>query len=470
LIIDKHPLLKDELFIICQFIPLISSSSQYPIEISVSQHKKYFPHELSTFTQHVNIEIKTGENIEKQFQPAQELFLILDTSGSMAGENKLVNAKLAIENIIRNMNKNDKLHLIQYNTYSSIVFEDESNQEFMLDKLRSLYSSGSTNLMAGFDQAKILLGKYSKRTSVKRLFVFSDGQINVGVTAHDQLLSEVTSMKNTFEITICSFGIGLDFDEKLMTNIADYGSGDYFFIGGADSIKKVVDIAYKGFQALMGSKAYLKITTKNDARIVDIYGYEDLKKDENEIIPIGDIRFNDQMNILLKTEIKITEKLLEKSQIDYMIIELWMTDIMDHRSKLIATESILFSISENEEELNDLNKLVEYLVQLQNIQRREKQVTQLLREKHTKQAHEAKKVLVDEVQKTVSSLANEKPKNEQEKETLEYIIHQANVIHRRSMSMETLFEQDGITNEELLLQNEYYTKFNAKFRKSYDDL
>jgi hypothetical protein len=153
-----------------------------------------------------------------------------------------------------------------------------------------------------------------------------------------------------------------------------------------------------------------------------------------------------------------------------MIIELWMTDIMDHRSKLIATESILFSISKNEEELNDLNKLVEYLVQLQNIQRREKEVTQLLREKHTEQAYQAKKVLVDEVQKTVSSLANEKPKNEQEKETLEYIIHQANVIHRRSMSMETLFEQDGITNEELLLQNEYYTKFNAKFRKSYDDL
>jgi hypothetical protein len=33
-------------------------------------------------------------------------------------------------------------------------------------------------------------------------------------------------MKNTYEITICSFGIGSDFDEKWMTNIADYGSGD----------------------------------------------------------------------------------------------------------------------------------------------------------------------------------------------------------------------------------------------------
>ena len=36
----------------------------------------------------------------------------------------------------------------------------------------------------------------------------------------------------------------------------------YFFIRGADSMKKVVDIAYKGFQALIGTNAYLKITTE----------------------------------------------------------------------------------------------------------------------------------------------------------------------------------------------------------------
>jgi Ca-activated chloride channel family protein len=318
-------------------IPLISSLSKFPIEISVSQHRKYFPHELSTFTQHVNIEIKTGENTEQQSQPVQELFLILDTSGSMEIEHKLENAKLAIETIIKNMNENDKLHLIEYNSHSSIVFEDENNRALMLTKLKSLHASGGTNLMSGFDQTKILLNKYFKRTSLKRIFVFSDGQINEGVTAHDQLLHEVTSMKTKYELTICSFGIGSDFDAKLMTNIADYGSGDFFFIRGADSMNKVVNIAYKGFKALIGTNAYLKITTKNEAHIVDTYGYENIKQDENEIIPIGDIYYNDNMNILLETEIKISEKFLEKSQIDYMIIELWMTDIHDQISKLIST-------------------------------------------------------------------------------------------------------------------------------------
>jgi Ca-activated chloride channel family protein len=340
----------------------------------------------------------------------------------------------------------------------------------MLKKLKSIYASGGTNLMSGFDQTKILLNKYSKRISLKRIFVFSDGQINEGIMAHDQLLKEVKSMKNQYEITICSFGIGLDFDEELMTNIADYGSGDYFFIRGADSMKKVVDIAYKGFQALIGTNAYLKITTKNDAHIVDSYGYENLKQDENEIIPIGDIRYNDQMNILLETEIKITEKFLEKSQIDYMIIELWMTDINDHISKLISTQSVLFSLSKNEDELNDLNKLVEYLVQLQIIQKREKEVTQLLKERRTKEALKVKEDLTNEVSHIALTSAAITANSIAEKATLSYINHQTDTMNRRSRSFQQRAAFAGVTDDELALQNEYDSKLNTRYKERHADL
>ena len=450
-------------------IQLTSSSSQFPIEISVSQHKKYFPHEISTYTQHVNIEIKTGENIGKQVSRAQELFLILDTSGSMGGGHKLTNAKLAIKNIIENMNKEDKLHLIQYDSQSSIVFEDENDQKTMINKLESLYAGGGTNLMSGFDQTKSLLTKYSKRTSLKRIFVFSDGQINEGITAHDQLLNEVTSMKNTYEVTICSFGIGSDFDEKLMTDIADYGSGDYFFIRGADSMRKIVDIAYKGFQELMGTKGYLKITTKNDAHIVDTFGYERSKQDENEIIPIGDIRYNDRMNILLETEIKISEKFLEKSQIDYMIIELWMTDINDQISKLISTETVLFSLSKNDDELKDLNKLVGYLVQLQNIQKREKEVTQLLKERRTDEARKVKQSLSQEIYRINEESSKMVENDEDETGSFGSFLSQLGTASRRSAAMQALFDV-GITDDELALQNEYYTSLNKKYKESHNDL
>lgn len=339
----------------------------------------------------------------------------------------------------------------------------------MVEKLNSLYTTGSTNLMAGFEQTKILLKKYSKRPSVKRIFVFSDGQINVGVTDHTLLLNEVTSMKNTNEITICSFGIGLDFDEKLMTNIAEYGSGDYFFIRGSETMNKIIHIAFKTFQALMGTNAYLKITTKNNAKIVDTYGYEHSENGEEQMIPIGDIRYNDKMNVLLQTEINILEKFFEQSVIDYMIIELWMTDVQDQTSKLISTETVLFSFSKNAEELKDLNHIVEYLVQLQMIQRREKEVTQLLKEQRKDEAVAIKNDLSDDIDRIIKSSAAIDPIDEEEAESKEYLQRQAEVIKRRAQFWQQRLSENP-DDRELAFLNEQYALFSSKYRQTFDEL
>lgn len=451
-------------------IHLTTPSSEYPIGLSVSQHRKYFPYESSTFTQYVNVEIETGDNKDQRSNVAQELFLILDTSGSMGWGEKLTNAKLAIKGIIENINENDRLHLIEYNSHSSIVFEDQHDRELMLNRLNALHSSGGTNLMSGFDQTRLLLKKYSERKSLKRIFVFSDGQINEGVTDHQQLLHEVTSMKSTYGLTICSFGIGTDFDEKLMTNLADSGSGDYFFIRGADSMKKVLDIAFKGFQALIGTNAYLKITTKNDASIRDAHGYKKSKDHESEIIPIGDIRYNDHMNVLLETEIKITEKFLQQSQIDYMIIELWMIDVKDQRSKLVSTESIVFSLSKNDEELKDLNRLVDHLVQLQDIQKHEEKVTELLKQRRTQEASQLKQDLTNRLKSMSTSLDDFQPNDHLEERTKMYIKEKSDTMHRRSAFMTNLFVEEGISDEELTLHSSFSSSSNARYKKSHRDL
>ena len=452
--------------LIC-IVSLIECSFEHPVQLSISQHRKYFPHTVSTYTQHVNIDIKTGENTQQQENISQELFLILDTSGSMASDHKLIDAKLAIENIINHMNSNDKLHLVEYNSQSSIVFEDQNDRQFMLNRLKSLYAQGGTNLMSGFHQTKTLLDKYSKRSGVvKRIFVFSDGQITAGVIDHNLLLNEVTSMKNTYEITICSFGVGLQFDEQLMVNIADYGSGDYFFIRGSKTMNRVIDIAFKGFQALMGTNAFLKITTKHDnARLVDVFAYEY----ENQMIPIGDMRYNDRMNVLLEMEIKITEKFFDKNEIDYLIVELWMIDVRDQQLKLISTDELRFSLSQNEERLKDLNRFIEYLVQLQQIQRKEQEVTRLLKENRKNEALQIKSNLFNELRQITRNLHSINPIDQEQIDIKQYLQHQIEIIDRRGQSWQQLVSE-GASDDELAFTNYHFSKTSAKYRSTYDDL
>ncbi|CAF1023651.1 unnamed protein product [Rotaria sp. Silwood1] len=388
----------------------------------------------------------------------------------MAGANKWNNAISAIEHIIRNMNTDDKLHLVQYNSVSSVVFENAHDQQAMLKALHALYPSGGTNLMAGLDQVIPLLKKYSDRSSVKRFFILSDGQINEGITDHNLLLKEITTIKNTYDVTICSFGIGYDFDEKLMTNIADYGSGDYFFIKGAESMEKVVGIAYQGFQNLMGIDAYLKVTTKYDTQIIDIYGYDIKEQEEQQqIIPIGNLRYNDMMNILLETKVKITKELHEKSEIDFMIVELWMTDVTDRILKLVASKTLLFSLSRDDKELNELNEIVQRLVELQKIQRHEREVTELLREQRVKDAFDLSQSLAAQAKAMKDKLADMKVSDD-DRETLGYSQRKVNTMVRRSMEMAKTFQDESENSEKLAMVHGYYQQLNERHSDAHEDL
>jgi hypothetical protein len=458
--------------VICFVAYLIYStgaSSSFPVQLSISQEKRFFPHEISTYTQHVNVQIKSGPHSGTQTKLPCELFIVLDSSGSMAGANKWNNAISAIEHIIRNMNSDDKLHLVQYNSVSSVVFENADDQQTMLKALHALYPSGGTNLMAGFDQVIPLLKKYSDRFTVKRLFILSDGQINEGVTDHELLLKEVTNIKNTYDVTICSFGIGYDFDEKLMTNIADHGSGDYFFIKGAESMDKVVGIAYRGFQNLMGINAYLKVTTKYDVQIVDIYGYE-MKQDDEQIIPIGNLRYNDMMNVLMETEVKITKELLEKHDIDYMIVELWMTDIIDRLPKLVAAETVLFSFSRNDDELKELNEIVQRLIELQKIQRREKEVTELLRKQRVREAFDLSQLLDTQTKTLHRHLDQVEVLNDDDLEMFGFAQRKIKAMSRRASDMLTSFSVNSGNSEKLAMESAYYQQLNDKHSDAHEDL
>src|SRR5690348_7254809 len=91
------------------------------------------------------------------------------------------------------------------------------NRDHLIATVRGIYPGGSTNLHAGLVNARNIFANQAKSNRLRRVFVFSDGLVNVGVTDHDAILSFVQSLVHEHRITTTSFGIGSDFDDKLMT-------------------------------------------------------------------------------------------------------------------------------------------------------------------------------------------------------------------------------------------------------------
>jgi Ca-activated chloride channel homolog len=82
--------------------------------------------------------------------------------------------------------------------------------------------------------------------------LISDGLANAGLTDPKLINLKVQQYKDDKGITLSTFGVGLDYNETLMTDMAETGAGNYYFI---DAVDKMTDIFKKELNGLMNVAA-----------------------------------------------------------------------------------------------------------------------------------------------------------------------------------------------------------------------
>jgi len=116
----------------------------------------------------------------------------------------------------------------------------------------------------------------SKKTShQKRIFLFSDGRVNSGVQDKTIIQNKAAEFYAA-GVNTTSLGIGSDYDEVLMKNIAEYGHGDYFFINDKAAIERIIDSTISGLLWTVGTKAVVFIQGCNGAIVKKIFNHADL--------------------------------------------------------------------------------------------------------------------------------------------------------------------------------------------------
>jgi len=131
----------------------------------------------------------------------------------------------------------------------------------------------------------------------KRIFLFSDGLPNRGLTSRNEVFDLVDKIRN-HGINVSSYGIGDDFDEDMMKGIGEHGSGDYFFIDTADKIPILVSRGLSGLLSLIGTNSVLHLQGMNGAIVKKIFMHDDIIKGAQ----LNDLRENDSRQILAEVE------------------------------------------------------------------------------------------------------------------------------------------------------------------------
>jgi Ca-activated chloride channel homolog len=220
------------------------------------------------------------------------LSLVIDHSGSMQGD-KLKHAKLAAQYVIDQLSSEDYVSIVQYDDVVDVVSTSNrvGDKQLLKRKIESIQAAGSTNLGGGMLEGYKQVKSTFQNGFVNRVLLLSDGLANVGITKTQNL---------EHGITISTFGLGLDYNENLMTNIAENGSGNYYFIRTPEEISSIFQKELRGLLNVVAQNATLTIDLPTGLVLTKVFGYTFERSGDRVTINFRDIFSGETKAVLLK--------------------------------------------------------------------------------------------------------------------------------------------------------------------------
>jgi Ca-activated chloride channel homolog len=170
-------------------------------------------------------------------RPPVNLSLVIDRSGSMQADGKLEKAKEAALMVFDRLQPDDIISVVSYDDTAEILVPamKASQKDTFRERISALSPRGATALFAGVARGLEETGKYLDPKRVNRVILLSDGQANVGPRSPNELgrLGEVAAKQG---ISITTIGLGLGYNEDLMTQLAMSSDGNHGFAENATDL------------------------------------------------------------------------------------------------------------------------------------------------------------------------------------------------------------------------------------------
>ncbi len=182
-----------------------------------------------------------GRRFSNEARKPANLVLLVDTSCSMAGDDRLGLAKSAMKSLVAGLDERDSVAITTYAGTSRVVLKatNASRRQALNSAIDSLEVGGGTNLESGMVLAYREAAKGVRRDVASRVLVFTDGDANIGATSSGDILSSVKAFVNDgVTLTTVGFGMG-NYRDHTLEQLADSGNGQSLYIDGPAEAERV---------------------------------------------------------------------------------------------------------------------------------------------------------------------------------------------------------------------------------------
>ena len=219
------------------------------------------------------------------------LSIVIDRSGSMQGD-KLARAKQAAEYILDHLTADDRVSIVTYDHDVTVIAPSRAATSDHIRRcrsnLREVQSGGTTALFDGWLVGCDQVADHIQRGTVSRTLLLTDGLANKGLADSPSICGHVCEL---FErgISTSAFGIGADFDEDLLSDMADAGHGQFYYIEHSGLIPDAFRKEFGDLASVVASKARLTLDVTQGVAAKLLGGIPHESTPGTIAIPVGDL-------------------------------------------------------------------------------------------------------------------------------------------------------------------------------------
>lgn len=176
-------------------------------------------------------------------RPPMAVSLVIDTSGSMAGD-KIQNARVAAASLLETLGDGD---IVSIYGFSNGVVEiapptllSRASRGPLMQGIQRIVAAGGTNMWDGMQVGIARMAQAPATHGIRRIFLISDGHANIGPSDPVSLGNLAAgSTENGTQIT--AIGVGYDYDQTTLGALAVRSSGRVYHLGESHQMARILE-------------------------------------------------------------------------------------------------------------------------------------------------------------------------------------------------------------------------------------
>jgi len=193
---------------------------------------------------------------------------VIDRSGSMQGT-RIAQAREAAIMAVNRLDPTDIASVVIFDDKIDVLVPAQkvTDRKLFTDAIRQVGARGSTAIYAGVSEGASEVRKNMDARRLNRVVLLSDGLANIGPSKPDdfaQLGRELLKQG----ISVSTIGLGKDYNEDLMLQLAKAGDGNHAFAAAPDDLIKIFNKEFDDVLASCAQTVSIDVDLVPGARVV----------------------------------------------------------------------------------------------------------------------------------------------------------------------------------------------------------